>query len=32
MGASGFVRCRCWRVHASLGCAHGFVHAGDFAC
>ena len=30
-GASGCVRGRCWRVHASLGRTHVFIHAGNCA-
>ena len=30
-GASGCVRGRCRRVHTSLGRAHGFIYAGNFA-
>ena len=26
-GASGRVRGRYWRIHTSLGCTHGFIHA-----
>ena len=30
-GTSGCVRGRHWRVHASFGCTHVFVHAGNCA-
>ena len=30
-GASGCVRGRCWRVHASCGFTYGFIHAGNCA-
>ena len=30
-GASGCVRGRCWRIHASLGRTHGFIRAGNSA-